>query len=229
MKALRSATYIGAIQELELIGTNRQQQSLVYLRVVRAQSTGNVMASEIISLQEEHVHFRKLLDLLEKQLNLFHLGDTPDYPLLTDVLHYMRNYPDQFHHPKEDVIFAHLAKRDSRIVREVDELARQHHAIAEAGARLHENLESVLNGALMPRRMIEAPGLMYVSYYRSHMDKEESDLFKVAETVLRGDDWHRIDAETMSRPDPMFGADIEERYRSVLRHIAQTADGDRVS
>jgi len=187
------------------------------------------MPSEIMRLREEHVRFRNLLDLLEKQLNLFHFGDTPDYALLTDVLHYMINYPDQFHHPKEDVIFAHLARRESRIAHEVDELARQHHAIAESGSRLHENLESVLNGAVMPRRMIEAPGLMYVNYYRSHMDKEETALFRVAETLLREDDWYKINAETMSCPDPMFGAQIEERYRSVFRHVTQAGDDDRVS
>lgn len=185
------------------------------------------MASEIMRLQEEHVHFRKLLDLLEQQLNLFHVGETPDYSLLTDVLHYMINYPDQFHHPKEDVIFAYLGKRDARMVHKIAELARQHHAIAEAGARLHENLESVLNGALMPRRMIEVPGLMYVTYYRSHMDTEERDLFRVAETLLRDGDWDRINGETTSSPDPMFGAKISERYGAVFRHIARGAEGDR--
>jgi hemerythrin-like domain-containing protein len=186
------------------------------------------MAGEIMKLQEEHVRFRRLLDLVEQQLNLFHLGDTPDYPLLTDVLHYMINYPDHFHHPKEDVIFAHLGNRDPRIVQKVDELARQHHAIAEAGTRLHENLDSVLNGALMPRRMIEVPGLMYVTYYRSHMDKEESELFRVAETLLRDDDWDRITSETMSSPDPMFGGDIDERYDSVYRRITGSIDDDGV-
>jgi hemerythrin-like domain-containing protein len=177
------------------------------------------MASEIMRLREEHVRFRKLLDLLEQQLNLFHAGDTPDYALLTDVLHYMINYPDRYHHPREDVIFAHLGRRDARIGQQVDELARQHHAIAESGARLHENLEGVLSGAVMPRRMIEAPGLMYVTYYRSHMDKEEADLFRVAETLLRGEDWDRIDAQTPSGADPIFGGTTDERYASVLRRV----------
>ena len=177
------------------------------------------MADEIAKLREEHVNFRKLLDLLEKQLDLFHIGESPDYPLLTDILHYMTHYPDRFHHPKEDIIFARLVQRDPRVARKVEELARQHHAIAESGARIHENLESVLNGALMPRRMIEAPGLMYITYYRSHMEKEESDLFLLAETLLHDDDWKEINAAVASHPDPMFGEDVEEGYRAVYRHI----------
>jgi hypothetical protein len=30
------------------------------------------------------------------------------------------------------------------------------------------------------------------------------------------------DAELMSQPDPLFGQDIEERYRTVFRRIEQT-------
>lgn len=187
------------------------------------------MSSEIRRLREEHRRFRTLLDLLEKQLNLFHFGEAPDYALLTDALHYMIDYPDRFHHPKEDVIFGRLVEREPRVAQAVQELARQHRAIAESGARLHENLESVLSGAVMPRRMIEAPGLMYVTYYRSHMDKEETELFALAEALLQDDDWRRIDAAALSRPDPMFGANIEERYRSVLRHVTPAADRERVS
>ncbi len=180
------------------------------------------MENEITELRKEHVNFRKLLDLLEQQLDLFHFGESPDYPLMTDILHYMTRYPDRFHHPKEDVIFGRLAQCDSRVVRTVDGLARQHHVIAESGARIHDNLESVLNGAVMPRRMIEAPGLLYVSYYRTHMDQEENELFLLADKLLREDDWKKINGEMRSHPDPIFGREIEERYRAVYRHIVQT-------
>ena len=180
------------------------------------------MAAEIEKLREEHVNFRRLLDVLEKQLGVFHEGDTPDYPLMTDILHYMTHFPDHLHHPREDVIFARLVRSDSGVALRVQELARQHRVLAEAGARIHENLESVMNGEVMARSMIEAPGLLYVTYYRSHMDMEESDLFALAEAVLGDEDWKEIDAEIQSRPDPMFGHDIEERYRAVYQQIVQT-------
>lgn len=183
------------------------------------------MATEIARLENEHVNFRKLLDLLEAQLDLFHRAEPPDYQLMTDILHYMTHYPDLFHHPKEDVIFSRLVERDSSLAQSVEELARQHHVIAQSGARLHENLESAITGVLMPRQMIEAPGLLYVTYYRTHMDTEENSLFVSAKLVLREDDWKKIAAETLSKPDPIFGKGIEERYRTVYQLIAQ-ADGD---
>ena len=88
------------------------------------------MGNVISKLRTEHVNFRKLLDLLEVQLDLFHRGESPDYQLMTDILDYMTHYPDVFHHPKEDVIFSRLLERDSSIAQSVEELARQHHVIA---------------------------------------------------------------------------------------------------
>ena len=187
------------------------------------------MANEIAKLKEDHVNFRKLLDLLEAQLDLFHRAEPPDYQLMTDILHYMTHYPDNFHHPKEDVIFSRLVERDSSAAQSVEELARQHHVIAESGASLHENLENVINGAVMLRQMIETPGLLYVTYYRTHMHKEESDLFVLADQLLRDDDWKKIKAGTRSDSDPIFGESIKERYRALYRQIAQTVGDDRGS
>lgn len=183
------------------------------------------MNPEISRLREEHANFRKLLDLLEEQLDLFHRGEPPNYQLMTDILHYMVNYPDRFHHPREDAIFSCLSKRNAATAQSVEELARQHHVIAESGARLHENLENAINGALLPRQMIEAPGLQYVTYYRRHMEKEESDLFALAEQLLCEDDWEQASARTQLAPDPLFGAGVEERYCALCGHVSTMHDG----
>jgi hemerythrin-like domain-containing protein len=183
------------------------------------------MNTEISRLRQEHVNFRKLLDLLEEQLDLFHRGESPNYQLMTDILHYMINYPDRFHHPREDAIFACLVKRNSGTAQSVEELARQHHVIAESGARLHENLENTINGALMPRQMIEAPGLLYVTYYRRHMEKEENDLFGLAEQLLRDDDWEQVNTGARLEPDPIFGAGVEDRYCALCGHVSKMNGG----
>jgi hypothetical protein len=110
--------------------------------------------------------FRQLLDLLEAQLARFHRAEAPDYDLISDILYYMIHYPDLFHHPRENVIFAHLMKRDLATAQAVEDLARQHRVIAASGKRLHESLASVAAGALISRQSVEAPGLLYVTYYR---------------------------------------------------------------
>ncbi len=148
---------------------------------------------------------------------------------MTDILHYMIQYPDRFHHPKEDVIFSYLQERDSGAAQSVEELARQHHVIAESGTDLHEKLNSVVMGAFLPRQAVETPGLLYVTYYRTHMEKEESELFGLAEHLLSDDDWTKIDAKTRSEPDPIFGPSINERYCAVCSHISQVVNKDHAN
>ena len=84
------------------------------------------MRNEIARLRDEHVNFRRLLELLEEQLDLFHQAESPDYELISNILYYMIHYPDLFHHPKEDVIFSRLMKHNSSVTPAVQELARQH-------------------------------------------------------------------------------------------------------
>jgi hemerythrin-like domain-containing protein len=78
------------------------------------------MADPIAIWRADHVRFARLLDLVERELAAFHDGGQPDYGLLLDIVHYLRHYPDRFHHPREDVAFTrlghHLAAEEQQVV-----------------------------------------------------------------------------------------------------------------
>ena len=57
------------------------------------------MAEPIAVWHAEHVRFGQLLDLLEKQVAVFHGGERVNYELMRDILYYLRHFPDRFHHP----------------------------------------------------------------------------------------------------------------------------------
>ena len=63
------------------------------------------MNRHIRKWQAEHANYRRLLDLLRSETERFTAGGQPDYELMSDVVHYMTQYPDRFHHPREDVAF----------------------------------------------------------------------------------------------------------------------------
>jgi hemerythrin-like domain-containing protein len=86
----------------------------------------------------EHVNFARLLDLLEKQVAAFHVGEQPNYDLMLDVVYYLRHYPDQVHHPQEDVAFARVLERDPTMKSQIDRLMQEHHVIAAVGETLRE-------------------------------------------------------------------------------------------
>lgn len=181
------------------------------------------MTNDIDKLQSEHTNFAKLLDLLETQIGLFHRGDQPDYNMVLDIFYYMTHYPDRFHHPKEDLVFARLAERDSSTRFAVEDLARQHRGIAESGSRFLDNLNAALAGGMLTRASVEIPGLEYVTFYRSHMEMEERELFPVARTLLRDDDWAQIGVVIESAKDPLFGPQVEKRFRTIHQQIARIA------
>jgi len=174
------------------------------------------MANEIFKLRKEHVNSRKLLDILDAQLDLLHRGEDPDYQLMTDILYYMTQYSDLIHHPREEAIFSLLLERNSSAEQDVAEITRQHHTIGDSGACLYEKLENIINAEseIMQLQEIVAPGRLYVTTLRAHMDKEEQSLFVMAEQLLNDDDWKKIETETLSKPDPIFCEALDDRIIS---------------
>src|SRR6185503_8101609 len=63
------------------------------------------MNSPVALWHTEHVYFRRLLGLLQVELDAFHRGERPNYELMLDIVAYLREYSDAFHHPCEDVAF----------------------------------------------------------------------------------------------------------------------------
>ena len=155
------------------------------------------MVNEIFKLRKEHLNFKRLLNLLEEQLDLLHKGEEPDYEIMADILCYMTEYSDVSHHPREEAIFSLLVKRNSAAKRDVAEITRQHHTIGEAGSNFHKKLANLVNGEseIMQLEEIETPGRMYVTILRSHMEKEEQSLFKIAEELFNDDDWKKVESD----------------------------------
>ena len=168
----------------------------------------------------EHGNFARLLDLLEKQVAAFHLGEQPNYDLMLDVVYYLRNYPDQVHHPREDVAFARLLKRDPTMKSQVDRLTQEHRVIAAAGETLLAHLDAVVADTLEPRFIVEAAAATYLAYYRQHLATEEKEVIPRAAELLTPQDWAAVAAAVPAGPDPLFGEDIEARYRKLRRQIA---------
>lgn len=182
------------------------------------------MPEQIVKWKEEHVDFLRLLDLLEQQISLFHGGATANYDLMLDIVYYLTHFADKFHHPREDVALGKLGERDPSFRALIQRVLGEHKVIASAGRQLVEQLEAVLNGALVARESVEAAAATYVTYYRHHMAREEMDLFPIAEKVLRPQDWKSVTAAIPPQEDPLFGNDVKERYR-VLREQIELASG----
>jgi hemerythrin-like domain-containing protein len=181
------------------------------------------MVDPIKAWHSDHANFLKILELLERELNAFHQAEQPNYDLMRDIVFYLCNYSDRFHHPREDVAFAKLASRDPTMRLPIGRLLQEHRVIAEAGKTLLQYLEEILEDAIIERATVEAAAATYLLYYRHHINEEESEIMPRARQLLTDDDWRAVATAVSSSVDPVFGAsqDIDVRYRELRRQILQ--------
>lgn len=171
----------------------------------------------------EHQYFRRLLDLLEHQIDVFHAGEAPNYPLMLDIIYYLRHFTDQSHHPREDVAFARLAERAPEMQLQLARLAQEHRVIIHIGRNLEQSLERAAADVFVPRADIEALAATYLVYYRSHLAREEDEVLPRAASTLTAADWDLVRRATPTMPDPLLGSTPAARFRELRRQIALEA------
>ena len=135
------------------------------------------MSNQIRKWKAEHADFVRLLGILKSQIGLFHQEAEANYELMLDIVYYLTQFPDRFHHPREDIAFGRLAERDPSAQIRVRELLGEHKVIASAGKRLVDQLDGILAGAMLERESVEVDAATYIAYYRQHMVGDETDLF----------------------------------------------------
>ena len=131
------------------------------------------MSQVIEALERDHANIARLLELLESEILAIGVGKTPDYPLLQDIMCYMTQYPDRFHHPKEDLIFAQLLKREPGAKADVDALLQEHISIGLAGQNFDRMLRTSNIDSVKVRQGLGIAGAAYIRALREHMLKEE--------------------------------------------------------
>lgn len=165
----------------------------------------------------DHVAFRRLLDLLEKEVDAFHAGGEPDYPLMLDILHYLRDYLDLSHHPREEVAFARLALREPKLKSVIAQRMQEHRGIAAAAEQLIRYLDEAVDGAMIPRTDLEQAAAGYLAGYRQHLAAEEDLLLPHAARLMTPEDWEAMAAAAPVAPDPSSGDGLVARYQELRR------------
>lgn len=173
----------------------------------------------VIAWHTEHVYFNQLLNLLHRQVDVFHTGEQPNYELMVDIVSYLRDYTDRVHHPREDVAYARLAKRCPDLEVALRRLGQEHRVIAQAGETLLKALRAVLGGAIVPRVEVEMAAATYLVYYGNHIAKEEEDVLARAAKELTREDWDAVKNAVPPMRDPLFDGEPEGRFRELRRQI----------
>ena len=185
------------------------------------------MADTLFLLRLEHGNLSKLLGLIEDQLAAAEAGTPMDEELLSLASEYFSDYPDRCHHPKEDLVYKLLSKRDPDSCSGLRDLLAEHR-------RLHELTEAFAKAVRHMREPPQAakphpPEVMreFTEHYRQHMRNEEERFFRLAEERLSKDDWDSLDFAMFDRDDPLFDHAAERRFSALGRRIERLAEQGR--
>lgn len=170
-------------------------------------------------LHKEHADLSRLLDALERQLDMFSAGQPVDYDIMGSILRYCLEYPDAVHHPKEDLIYGLVRVRDPGLAAAVGDLEEDHRRLASATRELAELIDRAHADVPVNRNHVHRLSRDFVSRYRTHIRREETQMFPAARRVLTDEDWAEVDRQLQGKADPLFGGAVARYFRRLRDDI----------
>lgn len=165
----------------------------------------------------EHDHILRKLNLLELQYLDMCRGKTPDYSLMRSIIVYIQEYPEQIHHPLEDMIYSILLKRVDD-VEFVQELITEHTQLEVVTRRLRELLES-LSSDIASKEQLKQQLSEFLVGQRQHIYMEEVEVYPLVKSVLTKEDWKQLQSMVPILDEPMFGRRTRDDYERLYREI----------
>ena len=159
------------------------------------------MATVLQALRREHADLAQLLELIDRQLDG---REGPDLGLLRGIFDYFLTYPDQYHHPKEDLIYRALCRHDPALAPAIGDLEAEHEELTLATRALSDALDRACRDGAGSETGMRRLGRSFVDFYREHMSKEERQFFLEAERCFTAEEWRELLAEISDPTDPVF-------------------------
>ncbi len=170
-------------------------------------------------LLQDHQHISALLTILKNKLATLEDSGRPDFNLMSEVLDYLDDYADGYHHSREDQIFNYLRNNHPECDSLISQANHEHQELALLTSALRESVEQVL---------LDAPFLLhdfikrlrrFIDKQSQHLAMEEGRLFPLIEQLMTIDDWQQFSSQAQLRQDPLLSAERDERYQRLYNSL----------
>jgi hemerythrin-like domain-containing protein len=178
----------------------------------------------IAIIQDEHRAITAVIEALRHLVTEIAAGRmAPDHALLAALFHYIEQFPERLHHPKEDdYLFARLRVRRPEAAPLLDGLHREHAIGRERFAELKAMWERYRADPSALAPFVEGVE-RYSHFHWLHMRREEDEVLPLAAEALNDEDWSLIDAAFASNADPIVGVTATREFRALFRRIVSLA------
>lgn len=173
----------------------------------------------IAQLLYEHIRMRRVLRVLERQLEAAQRCEQPDYTLLRRSVEYLSGLPARMHHAREDRLFERLAACDPCISQDLRILSEQHQELAQLEEDLLEMVAvAAQSGQVGLPRLLEF-GRRYLWVQKSHAKQEEAAVFPRATALLGPSDWKLLDKPLQDEGHPAMDAESQSQVLTLYRRL----------
>jgi hemerythrin-like domain-containing protein len=139
--------------------------------------------------------------------------------VLEVVIDYCLDYPDQCHHPKEDIVYAQLRERDPAVASKIGDLKQEHVKLAVLTQVFSNAVRQVHADAKIKRDQFMSLARRFIDGYRRHMELGETVYFPSALASFMEEDWLYVDARVTKRNDSLFGAQVAQQFPGLCDAI----------
>ena len=176
--------------------------------------------SIIERLEIDHCQLLRKINFLEMQYLDMCRGVEPDYSLMRNIIVYIQEYPEQMHHPLEDMIFSVLLERveDADILRE---LMSEHTRLEDVTRQLRESLEAVSSGMVSNDELKKRLSDFLVGQ-REHIYAEETEVYPLVKQYLTEKDWKQLENMASIIDEPIYGRKTRYDYERLNLAIEKT-------
>ena len=175
------------------------------------------------ALRAEHRHMGTVMQLFADQLKAIEGGALVDTHVVYEIMHYMATWPDRFHHPREDLIYARVAEVDPNAEDDVDTLQRDHDHTGKRGRELLQDIERWRLGEVSGLVVVSS-GRDYIEHIYEHMNLEEKVVFPRIEQTLTLQDWRELaeDDQLKAVSSSVLGPQVQREFRNMTRKLRRS-------
>jgi len=166
-------------------------------------------------LSEEHQNILKVIDGVLKECNEIEKGKDLDKGFFTQVIDFIKNYADGYHHAKEeDILFkAMLDNAENLHCNPIPVMLHEH----DEGRRHIKNLEKSIASSEKEQILSSARG--YCFLLRDHIYKEDNVLYPMAEQALSEEEKELVQSKYKQVNDELFSSSDIQKYLDLVSSI----------
>ncbi len=178
------------------------------------------MPKSLQKLHHDHQNITRLLQVLWQQVGRPEHNLRPDYEVLRDIMLYMCQYTDIFHHPQEELIFQQLLKHTPALEPTIKTLTEQHQALLQQSIKLKETSQAAIHQFILWDDL-QAALTEYATLLQNHMDLEDQQVLPAAQRLFNAADWQDIAEQSKTSIDPLFGQDVQDHFHDLYRVLTR--------